>query len=810
MKYLPYYIAVILFILMLSCNYLTQPLPSTSTATPFIDPVQTASPSISSNVEEKQVNEITPIIIWSKTISNIYSDGAKSVYTENDNVFALSRNEQGLELIKISKDGEKVWSFVIDEFVVLSHQSDYEDLTYSIVVDAEENVYVSGQSSENWGSPITPFYNKEHSYTEYLGYDTFIAKIDSNGKLVWNTFLNAMPSSSLAIDSNGNIVLAVSALFESLDTNSLYWILKLNSNGELVFSQSYSDVFSRENFFQPYNVLSDSSSNIFVVSDDNSNSGTNVIVTKFTVDGVFLWEVSLGEDGSGYFSSSIDQQGNIYVLGTSRTSWGFPIIENPIPDPVRINDGTTKSFIVKISPDGDLEWVSFPTQAMYDSFPSLYIDITNGNSFITGISYSIFDPSTITIIDKDGKLTAKNYIDSSNLLTVNSIIFIDDNTFYVTGNNLEDEFIIVSGNFISDSRKYREAGPYTSELSTYIPTLDEVSTEPKVVFTNLILAFSFAILALPFSLALDIVLPSVNKAAEIISRRVNKLKILKWVSVKRDAAKRGTPNSVFDILKTFFEIFKLFVVMMIYGLVFSLLDSTWEPFSLKGAILFVEMTIAYGLVGIFDDIVQWMYIRRWGRNSQFSIRPTNFLLMVTSVAISRLVPLTPGLMFGSPEALKYNEEDVSKNRKDILLRVSLISYILIGLVSWLPTIFLNFILYQDIQAIDKEVLDIVGGLLGFMLIVFAVCLENLFIQLVGLTGGIGKKIREKNWAIWLAIWIPTAFLFLHTLLNPQNDFFKEFNAQSTLITVTCMVLFVFGVAGYALYKSFTSNKKSKK
>jgi hypothetical protein len=52
-----------------------------------------------------------------------------------------------------------------------------------LAVDRSGNVYVAGESREIWGSPINAF---EGSYS-----DPFVAKLDSNGNLIWSTYLGA-------------------------------------------------------------------------------------------------------------------------------------------------------------------------------------------------------------------------------------------------------------------------------------------------------------------------------------------------------------------------------------------------------------------------------------------------------------------------------------------------------------------------------------------------------------------------------------------------------------------------------------------
>src|SRR5512135_3297411 len=54
------------------------------------------------------------------------------------------------------------------------------DWAFAIVVDGDRNTYLTGLSAATWGSPVNPYAG---------GYDIFVAKLDPNGTLLWNTFL---------------------------------------------------------------------------------------------------------------------------------------------------------------------------------------------------------------------------------------------------------------------------------------------------------------------------------------------------------------------------------------------------------------------------------------------------------------------------------------------------------------------------------------------------------------------------------------------------------------------------------------------
>jgi alpha-tubulin suppressor-like RCC1 family protein len=335
---------------------------------------------------------------------------------------------------------------------------------------------------------------------------------------------------------------------------------------------------------------------------------------------------------------------------------------------------------------------------------------------------------------------------------------------------------------------FRAAGPLVPEITTYIPTPLDISTKPAVIGTNLLLA---ALMMLPFAVAAEFFTRTLAENEETLKRRVRPVN---WLSRARESVygffdKRLGKTRVGDILK-------IVLVMLFYGLVFSLLDKTWNPFSLQGLVLFGSMTIAYGLVGIAADILQWRRIRRWGLAAELKIRPTNMLLAALSMATTRLLALVPGLMFGTPEALETDEKQFDEPRRNTLLKISALTFTVIGLTFWLPTIATGLLLKLDLPEIAASLL---GGLEAFLLVIFAVALENLFVQMLGFPGSFGHSLKRRSRWLWIGLLVLVAFLFYHTLINPRGDLaaaIQEGNVILFLSVAAAFVIFTFGMRLY--------------
>jgi hypothetical protein len=336
---------------------------------------------------------------------------------------------------------------------------------------------------------------------------------------------------------------------------------------------------------------------------------------------------------------------------------------------------------------------------------------------------------------------------------------------------------------------FRAIGPLVPELTTYIPTPLDLSPKPSVIGTNLLLA---ALMMLPFSIAAEFFTRTLSENEETLRRR---FRPVSWIVRLQERQARFFGQRLGKT--TLGDVLKVFGVMVFYGLVFSLLDKTWNPFSLKGLVLFGSMTIAYGLVGVADDILQWRRIRRWGLPAELKIRPTNILLAAMSTATSRILSLVPGLMFGTPEALETDEKQFDEPKRNTLLKISAITFTVIGLIVWLPTVVTEAL--QRINLLPAAVNNLLGGLEAILLVIFAVALENLFIQMLGFPGSFGHSLKRKSRWLWIGLLILVTFVFYHTLINPRGELaaaLEEGNVLLFLGVAAAFVLFTFGMRLY--------------
>ena len=183
---------------------------------------------------------------------------------------------------KFSGNGDSRWNTVLGG-------SGYDCAT-GIAVDQERNVYVTGESGASWGdSPL-------RAYTARR--DTFVAGLDSDGALMWNTFLGGSSwdeGGDIAVDSGASVYVAG----EDYTT----WGSPVRAH-----STCYTDSFAAR-------------------LDNNGN---------------LTWNTFLG--GSDYDVScaiALDDIGNVYLAGVSEGGWGSP---------VRPYTSGTDAYVAKLGP----------------------------------------------------------------------------------------------------------------------------------------------------------------------------------------------------------------------------------------------------------------------------------------------------------------------------------------------------------------------------------------------------------------------------------------------------------------------------
>jgi hypothetical protein len=338
-----------------------------------------------------------------------------------------------------------------------------------IAMDASGNIYITGYSTSTWGNPIRPFTGSQ---------DAFVAKLNSNGALLWNTFLgySGEEGSSIVVDGMGHVYIAgtsYAAWGNPVRAYSGYsdaFVAKLNSNGILQWNTFLGGDFGEDTYpiDEGKGIGIDGSGNVCVSGCSVATWGnpirafsgsSDAFVAKLDSNGVLQWNTFLGgseppnslESGEGLAVDGLD---NVSVIGVSRSSWGQPI---------RPCSSYESAFAAKLDSGGALLWNTFLGGDNGDSWgQGIAVDGLD-NVYLTGESHSSWgDP--IHPYSNGASETFVAKLDASGLLQWNTFHRKSDrdnpyrNVFWEGGSSIA---VDGSGNiYITGTYEWAEAGHY--------------------------------------------------------------------------------------------------------------------------------------------------------------------------------------------------------------------------------------------------------------------------------------------------------------------------------------------------------------
>jgi len=234
---------------------------------------------------------------------------------------------------KFNQYGEIIWSTYLGG-------SGTEDVL-AVCVDSGDNVFVTGYTTSK-DFPVKKAQDSSHGGSDF--FDGFVTAIDSNGKLLWSTFLGGELGDSgldIASDSKGNVIVSgwtsskkfpTKKAFQKFKNNEVdAFVAKYNNHGKMLWSTYLGGdereeacavkVNSKDEIIVTGTTDSVDSWNekkIFPVKGFHSHnhaSNYSVFLTCFLPEGEFAWSFIMGENTTRAEDIFIDDEDSIYLAG---------------------------------------------------------------------------------------------------------------------------------------------------------------------------------------------------------------------------------------------------------------------------------------------------------------------------------------------------------------------------------------------------------------------------------------------------------------------------------------------------------------
>jgi hypothetical protein len=411
----------------------------------------------------EQAITLYPLIEWQTMLGGSGTEFGRSMQQTSDSGYivvgqSISSTVAGPDLLQSNQGDYDLYIVKLDSNGAISWQtmlggSEY-DIGYSIQQTSDSSYIVAGMS---YSSTVEgPDLLQSHQGNS----DCYIVKLDSDGEISWQTMLGGsgidIGRSIQQTSDSGYIVAGWSSsstvagldLLQSHQGNSDYYIVKLDSNGEI----SWQTMLGGSDLEEGHSIQQTSDNGYIVAGRSESSTvagldllqshqgGDDYYVVKLDSNGAISWQTMLG--GSGLDEEySIQQTGDTgyIVAGGSESSTVVG------PDLLQSHQGDDDYYIVKLDSNGAISWQTMLGGSGGDIGYS--IQQTNDNGYILGgnsASSTVVGPDLlqsqqgnddyyIVKLDSNGAISWQKMLGGSGYDFAYSIQQTSDNGYIVAG-----------------------------------------------------------------------------------------------------------------------------------------------------------------------------------------------------------------------------------------------------------------------------------------------------------------------------------------------------------------------------------------
>lgn len=280
------------------------------------------------------------------------------------------------------------------------------EFTTDMAVDSDsDKVIVTGYLSGG-GLPI------QNGYQSSFGggaWDSYVAKFDSSGALIWATYYGGTGGdfgTGITVDNSSDVILLGSTLSTDMPVSNAFqntlagnadsYIVKFNSAGVRIWATYYGGS-NTENASLYKGVVTDSLKNIIFIgctqssdlpvlnAHQNSLAGLrDAFITQLDSNGILRWASYYGGTGNDEaFDVAADPFGNIAFTGYT-SSTNFPVTGSALQTTAK---GLSDAYVVTFKNNGVRKWATFYGGSADDYSQSIAMD-KHGSIAISGFTES--------------------------------------------------------------------------------------------------------------------------------------------------------------------------------------------------------------------------------------------------------------------------------------------------------------------------------------------------------------------------------------------------------------------------------------
>lgn len=410
------------------------------------------------------------LLIWAKSFGSSGNDDPTSITTDNlGNILIMgdfwsstitfgsttltnSESYNDIFIVKLDTSGNVLWANKAG--------GNSQDNSNSIKTDSNRNIIITGSfrsSTIDFGT---------NSLTNVGSSDTFIAKYDENGDLIWvkriagTSFENP---NDLTIDSNDNIIITgrFGSTTMSDGTNSLsntgvssMFLLKYSSTGDFQWSKYWSG----SSLNKGVGVTTDSLNNVILAGNYGDTTinfdgiilnceTTSSAIVKYDYNGNIIWAKTCSEGKYKVNSISSDSFGNIFLSGFTLCPTLYFGIST------LINSGGYDAIITKYDSSGNEVFGKYVGGNLDEYGVKVTTDLNNNQILLGSFKSSSLNFGT-TVISNAGTGSNSNQIFfsklNSSILNVENFTLI--NSFTIYPNPIITEGNLYFNNYQNNSR----------------------------------------------------------------------------------------------------------------------------------------------------------------------------------------------------------------------------------------------------------------------------------------------------------------------------------------------------------------------